>query len=61
MGAVLWSAVLHASLHSTQPLQPLQKYHFRADNNALAYVAAPVNGFSFASFMDIAIHIARTS
>ena len=24
MGAVLWSAVLHAVLHSTQPLQPLQ-------------------------------------
>ena len=24
MGAVLWSAVLHAALHSTQPLQPLQ-------------------------------------
>ena len=24
MGAVLWSVVLHAVLHSTQPLQPLQ-------------------------------------
>ena len=23
MGAVLWSAVLHAALYSTQPLQPL--------------------------------------
>ena len=23
MGAVLWSAVLHAALHSTQQLQPL--------------------------------------
>ena len=24
MGAVLWSAVLHAMLYATQPLQPLQ-------------------------------------
>ena len=24
MVAMLWSAVLHAALHSTQPLQPLQ-------------------------------------
>ena len=24
MGAVLWSEVLYAALHSTQPLQPLQ-------------------------------------
>ena len=27
MGAVLWSAVLHAVLHSTQLLQPLQMVH----------------------------------
>ena len=27
MVAVLWSAVLHATLHSTQPLQPLQLDH----------------------------------
>ena len=26
MGAVLWSAVLHAALHSTQPLQPLHQH-----------------------------------
>ena len=26
MGAVLWSAVLHAALHSTHPLQPLQMW-----------------------------------
>ena len=25
MGSVLWSAVLHAALHSTQPLQPLYR------------------------------------
>ena len=27
MGAVLWSVVLHAALHNTQPLQPL---HFNS-------------------------------
>ena len=26
MGAVLWSAALHAALHSTQPLQPLHLF-----------------------------------
>ena len=26
MGAVLWSAVLHAALHSIQPVQPLHHW-----------------------------------
>ena len=37
------------------------KYYFRADNHALAYVVAPVNSFSSASFMDIATRVAETS
>ena len=38
-----------------------KKYHFKANNHAIAYVIAPVNGFSSASFMDIARCIAGIS
>ena len=37
------------------------KYHFKAANHAIAYIMAPVNGFSSAIFMDIATNIAGTS
>ena len=36
MGAVLWSAVLHAILHSTQPLQPLNPFTVRNMPEALS-------------------------
>ena len=36
-------------------------YCFRAENYALAYVVVPVNDFSLAIFMDLAMHIAGTS
>ena len=37
------------------------KYHFRAENYALAYVVVPVNGFSSANFMNIAMCVAGNS
>ena len=37
------------------------KYCFKADNHAIAYIVAPVNSFSSASFTDITTCVARTS
>ena len=37
------------------------KYCFKADNHALAYNTALVNGFGLASFTDMATYVARTS
>ena len=37
------------------------EYHFRADNHALSYIMALVNGFSSASFTDIAMVVAKTT
>ena len=37
------------------------KYCFRADKRALAYILVLINGFSSASFMDIAMRIVGNS